>query len=151
MASETRRLRGNDTRQLLKAKGLRFTQKRLMILRELSRLSRPVSHTELTERLEGRALDRATIYRNLVALAEAGILVRTRFGDNVWRYGLPGDDSEHAQHPHFVCNDCGEVVCLPASAVTLRGAVTRNEVAEVQLRGRCLACAKGSELLAADA
>jgi Fur family transcriptional regulator, ferric uptake regulator len=122
-----------------------------MILHELLRLRRPVSHTELTARLEGHALDRATIYRNLVALTEAGILVRTQLGDNVWRYGLPGTASEHTQHPHFVCNDCGQVVCLPASAVTLQGAVTRNEVAEVQVRGRCAACAGRNAPLAVDA
>ncbi len=86
-------------------------------------------------------LDRATVYRNLLSLTEAGLLVKTRLGDNVWRFGLLNVQSrEHGTHPHFVCTDCGGVVCLPESAVTLRGEAVRNQVAEVQLRGRCVAC-----------
>jgi len=69
--------------------------------------------------------------------------VKTRFGDNVWRFELPrSTSSEHGQHPHFVCGDCGAVACLPADSVALRGAAARNQVAEVQLRGRCTGCAR---------
>ena len=39
--------------------------------------------------------------------------------------------TEHGTHPHFVCNDCGDVACLPEGAVTLRGEAIRNHVAEV--------------------
>ena len=52
------------------------------------------------------------------------------------------NSTEHGTHPHFVCNDCGDVACLPESAVALRGEATRNQVAEIQLRGRCAACAR---------
>lgn len=110
---------------------------------ELAKLRIPASHPELTERLAGDGLDRATIYRNLLSLTEAGLLVKTQLGDNVWRFELPNTKSAmHGAHPHFVCNDCGDVACLPESAVTLRGQAIRNQVAEVQLRGRCAACVR---------
>lgn len=143
MSGKTRLLRDDDLRQLLVGRGIRVTEQRMVILRELAKLRIPASHTELTERLAGSGLDRATIYRNLLSLTEAGLLVKTSLGDNVWRFELPQSDSaQHGTHPHFVCNDCGHVACLPASSVALRGEAVRNQVAEVQLRGRCADCVR---------
>lgn len=143
MVAKTRLLKDEDLRVLLSGRGIRVTEQRMALLRELARLRVPASHPELTERLAGTALDRATIYRNLVSLTEAGLLVRTQLGDNVWRYELPRDAApEHGRHPHFVCTDCGDVACLPESTVSLRGEATRNEVSEVQLRGRCVSCVR---------
>lgn len=142
MPSKARERKEEELRQLLSSRGIRVTEQRLVILRELERLRAPISHGELTERLAGRSLDRATIYRNLLSLTEAGILVRTQLGDNVWRFEMPGAPSSgHRAHPHFVCTDCGDVSCLPEAAVKLSevGAV---EVDEVQLRGRCGECAE---------
>lgn len=143
MAARKRPLRENELRTLLVSCGFRITQKRMAILRELSKLRVPASHAELSQRLTGVGLDRVTIYRNLHSLAEAGVLVKTRLGDNVWRFDLPSAGSvEHGHHPHFVCSDCGRVACLPADSVSLRGEATHNQVAEVQLRGRCRSCAR---------
>ncbi len=143
MAHPTRLLRDEDLRQLLVSKGFRVTQPRMVLLRELAKLRIPTSHSELADRLAGETLDRVTVYRNLVALAEAGILVRTQLGDGVWRFELPQDASaEHGEHPHFVCNDCGNVACLPPQTVKISGEARLNEVAEVQLRGRCAGCVR---------
>jgi Fur family transcriptional regulator, ferric uptake regulator len=143
MSSRRRSPREEDLRQLLVDGGLRVTEQRLMILRELAKLRTPISHPELTERLSGAALDRATVYRNLLSLTEAKLLVKTHLGDNVWRFELPQSDAhDHGAHPHFICSDCGNVACLPANTVTLRGEAIRNQVAEVQLRGRCAGCAR---------
>ena len=143
MSSKPRLLRDDDLRALLVDKGLRVTEQRMAILRELAKLRIPTSHGELTERLDGAGLDRATVYRNLLSLTAAGLLVKTQLGDNVWRFELPHTaTTEHGSHPHFVCNDCGDISCLPESAVRLRAAVRRH-VAEVQLRGQCAACARG--------
>lgn len=143
MAARKRQLREHELRALLVSCGFRVTQKRLLILRELTKLRTPTSHAELSQRLAGLGLDRVTIYRNLHSLSEAGLLVKTRLGDNVWRFDLTSSRSvEHSHHPHFVCSDCGQVACLPADSVSLRGEAMRNQVAEVQLRGRCKTCAR---------
>ncbi len=143
MATKTRLLRDDDLRSLLVSQGIRVTEQRMTILRELAKLRLPTSHPELTERIAGAELDRATIYRNLLSLTKSGILIRTQLGDNVWRFELPHTTSaEHGRHPHFVCNDCGDIACLPESAVTLRGAAILNTVAEVQLRGQCVTCTR---------
>jgi Fur family ferric uptake transcriptional regulator len=143
MSVKPRFLQDDALRELLVSRGIRVTDQRMVILRELAKLRVPTSHPELTERLAGPGLDRATIYRNLLSMTESGILVKTQLGDNVWRFELPRSPSrEHGTHPHFVCSDCGSVACLPANSVALRGEAARNEVAEVQLRGRCTGCAR---------
>lgn len=143
MVAQTRLLRDEDLRKLLTDNGIRVTTQRMVILRELARLRIPASHAELTERLAGSNLDRATIYRNLLSLTQAGLLVKTQLGDNVWRFELPQTAStQHGLHPHFVCNDCGGVSCLPTDSVALHGEAMRVQIAEVQLRGRCQGCTR---------
>lgn len=128
-------------RDMLSARGLRVTGPRLAVLRELSTHGPPISHPELAERLADRGLDRVTVYRNLLALMEAGLLVRTQLSDHVWRYELPATGgATHKLHPHLVCTDCGTVECLPKAAVRLQGAAAQAHVSEVQLRGLCAEC-----------
>ncbi len=133
--------RDADLRELLASRGLRITEQRVALLLEMMKVRSPISHPELTERMSGTTLDRATIYRNLLTLADAGVVVRTQLGDNVWRFELPRTlSSDHSHHPHLVCSECGNVRCLPASTVKLHGEAAKSQVAEVQLRGRCAAC-----------
>lgn len=127
---------------LLQEYGLRVTDQRLELVGEMLTLSRPASHAELTERLAKRGLDRATVYRNLVSLAEQGILLRVELGDHVWRYELRRNKTHSdGQHAHLVCNDCGEVECLPDDALKISGSAVAR-VAEVQLRGQCADCSE---------
>jgi Fur family ferric uptake transcriptional regulator len=129
-------------RTLLSSKGLRVTEQRLIVLRALATSRRPVSFPELEERLSEEGLDRATVYRNLLALTELGILIRTLLGDGVARYELPlAGAGLHTEHFHLVCLDCGGVSCLPPTAVSLHGEAVRR-VTEVQLRGHCAACSR---------
>jgi Fur family ferric uptake transcriptional regulator len=131
----------DDLRDILVARGLRVTEQRVVLLRELGRAKMPISHAELTERVARKGLDRATVYRNLQRLADAGVLVRAQLGDLVQRYELPRTaTTEHAAHPHLLCTECGDVCCLPANTVKLSGEAARSAVADVQLRGRCVGC-----------
>lgn len=133
--------RDAEFRELLTSRGLRVTEQRVELLQELVRVTSPISHPELNERMAKSGLDRATIYRNLLTLAEAGVIVRAQLGDQVWRYELPRTtSSDHAHHPHLVCSECGNVRCLAAGTVKLHGEAAKSQVAEVQLRGRCAEC-----------
>jgi Fur family ferric uptake transcriptional regulator len=130
-----------EFRELLVSKKIRVTEQRLALLREMAKVKSPISHPELTERMTGSGLDRATVYRNLLLLAESGVLVRAELGDHVWRYELPRiKSSDHGHHPHLVCEDCGNVRCLPAGTIKISGEAAKNEISEVQLRGRCASC-----------
>lgn len=127
-------------RSLLSSKGIRVTDQRIAVLRALSGRQTPVTFPDLVEELSPKGLDRATVYRNLMGMAEAGILIRSHLADGVARYELPqGGGSLHAEHLHLVCVDCGAVSCLPVSAVSLHGEAKRR-VTEVQLRGHCASC-----------
>ena len=137
-----------DFQVLLRASGLRSTSARIAVLQYLHHAKGPNSHAELFEALADKGFDRATIYRNLMDLAEAGIVGRTDLGDHVWRFelkqGVAGTAHSDA-HPHFVCIDCGEVSCLPGLSVKLAStdgspkAVSSKNV-EIQLKGRCDNC-----------
>lgn len=112
------------------------------MLRALATRRAPVSFPELVEVLATSGMDRATVYRNLLTLSDAGILIRSQLGDGVSRYELPASgDSQHAEHLHLVCVDCGVVSCLPANSVTLRGEAAKR-VTDVQLRGHCEICSR---------
>jgi len=126
--------------------GLRVTGPRLAVLEVLRRAGKPLSHGEVADVLERDGIDRATIYRNLQDLVEAGILSRTDFGA-VWHFELAGKGADHASdgHPHFVCSECGVVSCLPGARIDVKvpkpsPKTVRSGRFEVQLRGVCDRC-----------
>lgn len=138
-----------DFQSLLRSAGLRSTAPRVAVLEYFHEQGGQKSHAELFGALEGLGFDRATIYRNLMDLAEAKILSRTDLGDHVWRFELKkavGATDHTAEHPHFICADCGEVSCLPGLSFKLEGrtkaprSVAKNQVT-VQLKGLCDDCA----------
>lgn len=137
----------HDLKLVLREAGLRATSARAAVLRCLMDAGAPLSHAEVCEWLAPLGYDRATLYRNLMDLTEAGIASRTDLGDHLWRFELLSADREHHAelHPHFVCSSCGDVSCLPEDAVnvtTARGvprAVKKREV-EIQIRGVCNDC-----------
>ena len=134
-------------RRSLREAGLRATAPRLAMLRSLTAASGPVSHGEVASDLASEGWDRATVYRNLIALTTAGLLRRTDLGDHTWRFELQRAEpvGEATVHPHFLCDACGDVVCLPGGAVQVvaaRGpprAIQRRRY-EVQIKGRCDRC-----------
>ncbi len=128
--------------------GLRATPARIAVLDALHRASAPRSHAELCRQLSAKRLDPTTIYRNLVALTEAGLCVRSDHGDRRWRFELARGAHEQRsthRHPHFLCTDCGGVSCLPEVEVRVPKSenLPRSTHAghfEVQLRGLCDRC-----------
>ncbi|MFK8001689.1 MAG: Fur family transcriptional regulator [Polyangiales bacterium] len=124
----------------LRAAGLRATGSRVGVLRSVRKAARPVALADVMERLGDEAPDRATVYRNLLDLAEAGLLRRAHLGD-AWRFE-GGDESEHA---HFICTQCGIVECTPDVSLNVStGAKAPGSVREgdfrVQLHGVCDDC-----------
>ena len=130
-------------RELLKEASLRCTTARIAVLRQLLAASSPVSHADVADVLEPEGFDRVTVYRNLVEFAEVGLANRVDLGDHTWRFELRrGKTSHAADHPHFICVDCGEVSCLPDVSINIkqsRGAkrAPLGDVTEIVLRGHC--------------
>src|SRR3569623_3491180 len=99
----------DELRGMVRAKGLRATPSRLAVLELLRASDSPMSHGDVADRLASQAWDRATIYRNLTAHAEAGLVRRTDVGAHVWRFEAVSEEPAGSAHPHFVCTECGTV------------------------------------------
>jgi Fur family ferric uptake transcriptional regulator len=136
------RLRGR-----IRGVGLRSTGPRLAVLRRLEQARTPVTHADIVHDLAPRGFDRATIYRNLMDLTQAGLVSRTDLGDHVWRFELRGRArARDGEHAHFMCTDCGTVACLPGVSIRIRSApgsprAVRRRHVHIQLKGRCDRCA----------
>ena len=136
----------DELKSTIRKSGLRSTAPRIAVLRRLSVASTPISHGELVDALASDGMDRTTIYRNLVDLTEVGLVSRTDLGDHVWRFELRREGSHAADHPHFVCVECGGVSCLPGTSVRItapKGAprALERKAVKIQLSGLCDACA----------
>ena len=133
-----------ETRLLIKERGLRVTEPRILILQSLAKSSNPLSHSELQEKLGKTTWDESTTFRTLKKLVEEGLAVVASRVDGIDRYAFADAGHEGHAHAHFVCNDCGEVSCLPES---LQPTVEANDPwaesvqnAQIQLRGECPDC-----------
>lgn len=147
MAHARNRTGAEEIRERMRARGLRATASRVAVLQTLARLGRPATHGDLAADLAPDGWDRATVYRNLVDLTEAGFARRVDMGDHLWRFELQDERSAHAgsEHPHFLCDSCGEVACLPKDAVQLTASARapralRKKNVEIQIKGRCDRC-----------
>ena len=124
--------------------GLRATPARTATLLFLRETSAPLTHAEVAGHLTAIDVDKATAFRNLNDLTDAGLLRRTEVGDHVWRFesvdlSSPRDEG----HPHFLCVDCGTVTCLENVQLTAgsrRQSASVGEVTEILLRGHCNDC-----------
>ncbi len=138
------RMSSDEARRLLREHGLRVTSPRLAVLELLSQVHKPLSYMDVLHRLGHTDWDPATIYRNLVKLRDAGLAPVVSRAGGCDRYALAGAQEAAHRHPHFVCDDCGEISCLPmelAASITMEGPWAQSIAhATVQLRGECPSC-----------
>ena len=135
-------------RERIRARGLRATAPRVAVMQALARFGRPTTHGDLAAELSSEGWDRATVYRNLVDLTEAGFARRVDMGDHLWRFELQDETTAHKgfEHPHFLCDSCGEVACLPKDTVQVTASARapralKKKNIEIQIKGRCDRCA----------
>lgn len=129
---------------MIRDAGLRVTSPRRSTLAVLRRSSSPLTHAEVAAELAGERVDRATAFRNLNDLADAGLVRRQELGDHVWRFEAIAAGKTPADcHPHFLCVDCGRVSCLSGVQLTAQSRRRSGQVGrvtEVLLRGHCNDC-----------
>lgn len=122
--------------------GLRATPARVATLQFLRASSTPQTHAAVADHLGPLGADKATAFRNLNDMADAGLLRRTELGDHLWRFEAVAGDAVHS-HPHFLCVDCGAIRCLEDVQLTPTSEQTSSqfgEVTEILLRGHCNDC-----------
>lgn len=134
----------------LRARGLRWTPQRRVLVDVLSRTNGHVTGAELVERC--RALDPGTIpstvYRTLDVLEELGVLRHS--------HGVDGREEFHVlpgiEHGHLYCRDCGgeweldnadpDVAAALAAFEAGRGFAI--DISHLTLSGRCAGCRAGT-------
>lgn len=135
----------DEVREILRDHGLRATSPRVSVLVALHDAGAPRTHEQVMSDLPQGTFDKASIWRILADLADAGVLRRMDLGDRVWRYELL--DACRAvtdDHPHFLCDDCGDVSCLPPLQLrtvdgTMPDALLGADI-RVRVSGRCADC-----------
>jgi Fur family ferric uptake transcriptional regulator len=137
------------TRELQK-RGLSVTKLRLAIMDELHAMGRAATPADLLARLQrDHSIHKTTVYRNLGALEDVGLLRKVPTGGRQFVYEL---DCGHRPevHPHFTCRVCNRVVCLsPVDlssvwALLTQGRGLEPERAEITLVGLCEECARSA-------
>ena len=137
--------------QLLRSHGLKATPQRLAILETLHEMGGTADVQDLLERVrESRPIHRTTVYRNLEALREIGVVRSVFDGERAFRYELACEHGPSV-HPHFHCRRCGRLICMDPvdlSAVWRRTAAEHDVLAEsveVRISGLCNRCRRDED------
>jgi len=131
--------------ELLKQNQLSVTSGRRKILELFLHQEGALSHSDI-EKKAGEKFDRVTVYRTLQIFLEKGLIHNIPTADNSIRYALCKDNCSggHHQddHVHFICNECGNTVCLEevnVPAIKLPGGFVAEQV-EMLVSGVCKSC-----------
>ena len=103
-------------RDHLKSRNLRMTPERLMVLQGVLSQQGHFDAEELLETLRrsDHPVSRATLYRTLDHLAEAGLVKRHHFREGHARFESVFDRDHH---DHMVCERCGTVIEFVSEAI----------------------------------
>lgn len=129
---------------LLRARGLRLSAARRLVLEVLFAAARPVTADEIAAGLDGRLprSDLASTYRNLEMLEEIGLVRHLHAGHAPGRYAV----ATATAAGYLACERCGRVdVVAPADADELRAEIRRRfgydaSFTHVPIAGTCPSC-----------
>ncbi len=129
---------------LMQEHGIRPTANRIIVAKALAEESRPLTMTELDDRIG--SIDKSGIFRTLTLFKEQHLVHVLEDGEGV-RYELchSHDHSiDNDMHVHFHCEHCGQTICLedlPIPEVTLPHGY-EVQSANFVLKGICPKCRK---------
>jgi Fur family ferric uptake transcriptional regulator len=105
-----------DLEARIRASGGRMTAARRAVIDEIVGAGGHVTAEDLIERVRGAlpGVDPSTIYRNLSALEDAGVVYHVHLAHGPSVYHLTDADKIHA---HAVCEHCGAEAEVPAGAL----------------------------------
>lgn len=122
-----------------------MTRQRSAIHEAMCHAARPVSPAEIMKSASRhvRSLSLATVYRNLKAMSEEGLVHPVNLPGEPPRYELREAAAHH--HHHFHCESCDRVFdvtgCPPGLGALVPDGFTLR-AHELVLYGRCASCAK---------
>ena len=130
--------------EILQQHNLKNTKIRQAVLSVLMQSDEGLSHLDLSKSLDVN-FDRVTLFRTLHAFEENGILhkVIDLNGTAKYAYTLPDKDKNDHSHAHFLCLQCGQVVCLDETFLLNEIKVPKGftkKTIDVQVKGICAKC-----------
>ncbi len=93
-------------KERLRTWGYKATSARLSILGVLEKSPSPLSAQAIIDRMKGE-VDPATVYRNIKALRDKGVIRPIDFRHNHAHYELETDREKKRHHHHLICTKCG--------------------------------------------
>ena len=134
----------DTTAERLSAAGERVTRQRLIVADALSHAGRQLTAGELFEqvRTSEPSLGRATVFRTLERLVDAGVARRLELDGHVYAYIA----CEPTHHHHLSCSSCGRVEESPESWVRPIAARASRQLdfeiddGKLDFYGRCAEC-----------
>jgi Fur family transcriptional regulator, ferric uptake regulator len=134
---------------VLRPRGGKRSSKRDRIVQVFLRQEGHISADDLFERIrrEAAGIGRATVYRTLQWMVDAGIARKVDFGEGRSRYE---QSYRHPRHFHLICNTChtsSEFLSSDVESLMEEIAAARNFAATqsvVQIYGTCEACRTGT-------
>ncbi len=136
-------------REFLATRSKRLTQEREIIVREIFSDHEHFDVDEIVARLDkpqdGRRVSRATVYRTIAQLEEAGLIRKVARANDREVYE---HDYGYPQHDHFICEKCGKLIEFrneEISAILERVAMEmgfRMRGHRLEAHGICAECAK---------
>jgi len=132
-------------KDFLKSKGLLYTQPRELILKEAMSSLFHFSADELTSQMHknGINISRATVYRTLASMKEAGILSSVDFGHGHIHYEAKKTKKDHE---HITCEKCNAICEIQVEnlAKVINTAATKAKFKNVEyairISGVCEKC-----------
>ena len=102
-------------RKFLRSKDLKITRQREILLRRIFQREEHFSAESLEDRVKGDGISKATIYRTLQLLCDAGLISEVVLVDDRRMYE---HTYGHDPHDHIVCIDCEKVFEFDAAAIS---------------------------------
>ena len=131
-------MKGLDYSDLLKRYDLKATPQRVIFLKELEENGH-LSIEELEKRIKSiiPTISTATIYKNINAMVEKGLLSEVKLPNTKTKYEITKEP-----HAHFICENCGYVEDLHIDSDCLRKDLKEFKVNEIKIvvTGKCKSC-----------
>ena len=130
--------------EILKKGGLNITANRIRVMKVLVDSNRPLSITDLYDKLE--TIDKSNIFRALTLFREHGLIQAIDDGCDSTKYELTPlvSDSDDSRHAHFHCRICHKTYCLKTSPIPTPSVPDGFSIQEVNyvIKGICPNCNK---------
>ena len=126
--------------------GYRLTPQRLMILSVIENSDEHISAEEIYSQIVAKYpyVNISTVYRTLELLKGLGLVTEINLGEGRVRY----HPADKGHHHHIVCRECGAIVDLDESTLSLVRSILLREyefIADLRhlaIFGRCVKCKK---------